>query len=115
MRSLVELETDFWRAEALNQLEDVRTSIIAREVIKLHKQKFTGKSLTTRNRSFIQEEEEEMAVEAETKAETQDVRAEVKAEVEENEKAEVKAEKDFDDKVGVEKEESGLSDVPDDE
>ena len=58
MRSLVELETDFRRAEALNQLEDVRTSIIAREVIKLHKQKFTGKSLTTRNRSFIQEAEE---------------------------------------------------------
>lgn len=57
MRCLVELETDYRREEALNKLEDVRTAIIAREVIKLHKQKFTGKSTTTRNRSFIQEAE----------------------------------------------------------
>ncbi|RPD55070.1 hypothetical protein L227DRAFT_475895, partial [Lentinus tigrinus ALCF2SS1-6] len=58
MRTFVELETDFRRAEALNKLEDVRTSIIAHEVIKLHKKKFTGKSITTRNRSIIQEAEE---------------------------------------------------------
>ncbi|KAI0687632.1 hypothetical protein C8T65DRAFT_700875 [Cerioporus squamosus] len=58
MRSFVELETDFRRAEALNKLEDVRTAVITREVIKLHKLKFTGKSITTRNRSMIQEAEE---------------------------------------------------------
>ncbi|KAI0713022.1 hypothetical protein C8T65DRAFT_695089 [Cerioporus squamosus] len=58
MRSFVELETDFRRAEALNKLEDVRPAVITREVIKLHKLKFTGKSITTRNRSMIQEAEE---------------------------------------------------------
>ncbi|TFK79155.1 hypothetical protein K466DRAFT_456260, partial [Polyporus arcularius HHB13444] len=58
MRSFVELESDFRRAEALNKLEDVRTAVISREVIKLHKLKFSGKGITTRNRSMIQEAEE---------------------------------------------------------
>ncbi len=58
MRSFVELESDFRRAEALHKLEDVRTAVITREVIKLHKLKFSGKGITTRNRSMIQEAEE---------------------------------------------------------
>ncbi|TFK77617.1 hypothetical protein K466DRAFT_445171, partial [Polyporus arcularius HHB13444] len=58
MRSFVELESDFRRAEALNKLEDVRTAVISREVIKLHKMKFSGKGITTRNRSMIQEAEQ---------------------------------------------------------
>ncbi|TFK79239.1 hypothetical protein K466DRAFT_505889, partial [Polyporus arcularius HHB13444] len=53
MRQLVNIEMDFRRPEAERVLEDIKTSIIAREVFKLQKKKAPGKGMTLRTQSAI--------------------------------------------------------------
>lgn len=60
MRHLVNIEMDFRRPEAERALEDLKSAIIVREVLKMQKKKTSGKGMTLRNQSAIGKANEEV-------------------------------------------------------